>query len=133
MQHHIIICQKKIAGPYKETMQEFIKRLSRYGKTEILTIKRPDQAGKYRKQTGIHYRITPGFDSMSSENFARKLQELEIHGQSHVYYYIGCGEAEESEEFHLSSFEMDPGLSAALLTEQIYRAYRIIKGEPYHK
>jgi 23S rRNA (pseudouridine1915-N3)-methyltransferase len=76
---------------------------------------------------------------ISSEDLAEKFSELALAGQSDVTFIIG--ENELSKEIidktsyclAISKFDIDVSVLTVILFEQIYRAYRINKGEPYHK
>ena len=76
---------------------------------------------------------------MPSEAFAKKLDRLGIEGKSHIIFIIGgsIGLAQEIKErgelFSLSRMTFPHRLARVVLLEQIYRGYRIIHGEPYHK
>ena len=77
---------------------------------------------------------------ISSEGFAQKLDSLGIQGRSHITFVIGgsLGLAQEvlkRADFLLSFSDMTfpHQLMRVILLEQVYRSYRIIHNEPYHK
>ena len=76
----------------------------------------------------------------NSEELAQKIEKLGTQGVSHIQFVIGgslglhnniCTRA----DFHLSFSKMTFPLQLmrVILLEQIYRSYRIINREPYHK
>ena len=76
----------------------------------------------------------------SSEELAEKMERLGIEGKSQVVFVIGGSlglseavmrRADESLSFSRMTFPHQ--LMRVILLEQIYRSYRIIAGEPYHK
>ena len=67
---------------------------------------------------------------LSSEEFSEKIEQLGIQGKSHIIFVIG-GSIGLSEEVLEMTFPHQ--LMRVILLEQIYRAYRIIEGAPYHK
>ena len=76
----------------------------------------------------------------SSEQFAKNIGEWEIAGKSPVAFIIGgdlgLGEnvlARASLHLSLSPMTFTHPMARLILIEQIYRAYRILRGEPYHK
>ena len=76
----------------------------------------------------------------SSEGLARKLDELAVRGVSHVAFVIGGsdGVAESvkqraSERMSFGPITLPHNLARVVLLEQIYRACKINRGEPYHK
>ena len=77
---------------------------------------------------------------LSSEEFSEKIEQLGIQGKSHIIFVIGGSiglseEVLEKSDYALSFLQMTfpHQLMRVILLEQIYRAYRIIEGAPYHK
>ena len=77
---------------------------------------------------------------LSSEELAAKMEGLGIQGKSHIAFVIGGSiglgkevlkRADESLSFSKMTFPHQ--LMRVILLEQVYRGYRIINGEPYHK
>ena len=111
MKFEIYILQKKSQDPktYQEAMGEYLKRL------------------------GAYYHIIPGKDSMTSPELAQLINESSVQGISKFHFYIGDLESEETKPFHVSSFTQSGSLTGTIILEQIYRAYRILNHQPYHK
>ena len=155
-----LITVGKIKEKYlKDAIAEYSKRLSRYCKLEIADVadeKTPDQAGEtveenIRNKEGerilkcIHddmYVITLEINGvmLGSEEFARKIEQLGVQGNSSIGFVIGGSiglgkEVRKRADYALSFSKMTfpHQLMRVILLEQIYRAYRIINGEPYHK
>ena len=77
---------------------------------------------------------------LGSEEFARKIEQLGVQGNSSIGFVIGGSiglgkEVRKRADYALSFSKMTfpHQLMRVILLEQIYRAYRIINGEPYHK
>lgn len=142
---------------------EYLKRLTLYARMEIREVKDepcPDQgspadreAAKAREAERIQnalqqsagaasYRIVLDVagQEMTSEGFARHLQQLGLEGKSDLAFIIGgaAGLAPgilQGADLRLSFSRMTfpHQLMRVILLEQIYRAFKIIKGEPYHR
>ena len=76
----------------------------------------------------------------TSEGFAARLEELAVDGVSDVAFIIGgsCGvgdavRAAVDETLSFGPITLPHNLARVVLLEQIYRAFRIIRHEPYHK
>lgn len=155
-----ILAVGKIKEKYfTAAIQEYAKRLSRYCKLEIVEVadeKTPDQASeheedlirakegerlqRYIKDGGYVIALAIDGRQTTSEGFADKLQKLCVSGKSHIIFVIGGSigldqkllqEAEERLSFSQMTFPHQ--LMRVVLLEQIYRGFRIINGEPYHK
>ena len=77
---------------------------------------------------------------MSSEEFADKINKLGINGTSHIIFIIGGSIGLDNkilemadERLSFSKMTFPHQLMRVILSEQIYRSYRIINKEPYHK
>ena len=155
-----VITVGKIKEKYlRDAIAEYTKRLSRYCKLEIIEVadeKTPDQAGEtveeqIRDKEGERilkhirddmYVITLeiGGKMVSSEELADKINMLGIRGQSSVAFVIGGSiglgrEVLKRSDYALSFSKMTfpHQLMRVILLEQVYRSYRIINREPYHK
>ncbi|MED2009832.1 23S rRNA (pseudouridine(1915)-N(3))-methyltransferase RlmH [Brevibacillus borstelensis] len=88
-----------------------------------------------KKLSDKHYKVfisTKG-KIISSEDLADKINHLGVTGQSDVSLIIGADSVPHDEVLSISPMEMDLGLITTIIFEQIYRAYRILNNEPYHK
>lgn len=155
-----ILCVGKIRESYWEAaIAEYMKRLTRYCKPEIVQVadeKTPDDASDNLNRQILEkegdrllaklpddaYIITLeiGGTPLSSVAFSEKVQKLGVAGVSHICFVIGGSlgldpRISKQADFKLSFSAMTfpHQLMRVILTEQIYRAYRIISGEPYHK
>lgn len=155
-----VLCVGKIKEKfYREALEEYIKRMSRYAKVEIVEVqdeKTPDGASEaleaaikeregerlLAKWEESSYTFVLAIDGKqcSSEGFAARLDKLGTYGTSHIQFVIGGSlglgnnvlrKADSLLSFSEMTFPHQ--LMRVILLEQIYRAYRIIKKEPYHK
>lgn len=155
-----VITVGKIKEKYlKDAIAEYSKRISRYCKLEILEVadeKTPDGASEIveeniREKEGERilklikedaYVITLEISGkmLTSEELADRIETLGIQGKSHLVFVIGGSiglgrEVLRRSDYALSFSKMTfpHQLMRVILLEQIYRSYRIINGEPYHK
>ena len=77
---------------------------------------------------------------LSSEEFAQKIENLTNDGVSEIVFVIGssCGisanvSARANFKMSMSKMTFLHQFARLILVEQIYRAFKIIKGETYHK
>lgn len=76
----------------------------------------------------------------SSTQLARKLESLAVGGASHVAFIIGGSDgvtaairARADERLSFGPITLPHNLARVVLLEQLYRAFKIIRHEPYHK
>lgn len=134
MKFYIFILQKNRDTLYVQAMEEYLKRLGKYCTIEVKYVKKEKQLGRIFEKEGKHFLVTSSENSMESTAFAEEISRWMLDGCSNIFFYIGGFSREHPvSEFSVSSFDMAPELCAAVLLEQIYRGYRIMNCQPYHK
>ena len=78
--------------------------------------------------------------TLSSEGLAKLLDRYQISGTKHLFFYVGGPEGlpksvldNADMSLSLSSMVFNHQIVRIMLLEQVYRAFTIIRGEPYHK
>lgn len=155
-----IICVGKLKEKYlKDGVLEYSKRLSRFCSFEVIELndekipQNPSLAEcnkvieaegeqilkKINKDSYIIALCVEG-KSLTSEEFAQKFSKITLAGKSSITFIIGgsLGLSESIKklsDFKLSfsSFTFPHQLMRLILTEQIYRAFKINSNEEYHK
>ena len=140
----------------KDGIDEFLKRLTPYTSAEIveltpIEIKDENLTQKVLEEEGTNilshikedsYVITMEIlgKQLSSEEFAQKINDITISGVSELVFVIGssCGispKVSQRANFKMSMSKMTflHQFARLILIEQIYRAFKILKGEKYHK
>ena len=155
-----LITVGKIKEKYlRDAIAEYSKRLSKYCKLEILEVadeKTPDHASeiveegirqkegerilKLLKEDAYVVTLEIGGRMLDSVEFSEKIETLGIQGRSHICFIIGGSlglgqKVRERSDYKLSFSKMTfpHQLMRVILLEQIYRSYRIMSNEPYHK
>ena len=155
-----IVTVGKIKEKYlKDAIAEYGKRLSRYCKLQIVVTadeKTPDGASelmeqqirrkegerieKYLREDAYVIALAIDGKMLSSEEFSEKIGSLGVSGVSHIIFIIGGSIGLDEQilrraDYRLSFSKMTfpHQLMRVILLEQIYRAYRILNHEPYHK
>ena len=144
---------------FTEAVKEYEKRLSRYCRLEIIELpdeKTPDGASaaeeaaildregerilKVIREEAYVIALAIEGKALDSMELSRKLEQLGVGGRSHIVFVIGGSlglapsvlkRADESLSFSRMTFPHQ--LMRVILLEQVYRSFRIMKGEPYHK
>ena len=155
-----VITVGKIKEKYLEdAIAEYSKRLSRYCKLEIIQVadeKTPDRASEvvetqikdkegerilsHIKDTAYVVALAIEGKMISSEELAELMDGLGVRGESHIQFVIGGSlglskKVLERADYKLSFSRMTfpHQLMRVVLLEQVYRGFKILAGEPYHK
>ena len=151
-----IVCVGKIKEKYiKDGIEEFLKRLSKYAKLDIIELSEEDDNKGVKNAIDIEteriiniiekknysYNILLDLSGkmLTSVEMAQKIEKISL-TNSEINFIIGGSNGVDDElrklvDFRLafSSFTFPHQLMRVLLLEQIYRCFRINSGEPYHK
>ena len=133
--------------PYRQMADEYLKRLSRYGKFEEIEL--PDLPEPANTSEMMLSRLKPSDYVIAltipgkmhdSPGLSRHLDELLMRGESSIVFVIGgslgLGDAvirRANEEMSMSKMTFPHQLARVMLLEQLYRAMKIRAGERYHK
>jgi 23S rRNA (pseudouridine1915-N3)-methyltransferase len=155
-----VISVGKLKEKYlKEAIQEYSLRLTKYCKLDIIEVpdeKAPENMSaaeeeivklkegqvilKNIKDDTYVIALAIQGKQLSSEKFAELISGLGLRGKSNIAFVIGgsLGLSEEvlkRADYHLSFSAMTfpHQVMRVILLEQVYRGFRIIRGEPYHK
>ncbi len=144
---------------YTAAIDEYSKRLSRYCKLNIIQVadektienstekemdiikaKEGERILKNIPDDAFVITLEINGKMLDSEELADKINKLGIMGESHIVFVIGGSlglhkDVSKRANFKLSFSKMTfpHQLMRVILLEQIYRSYRIINNEPYHK
>lgn len=143
----------------KQGIDEYLKRLSSYAKVEVVEVadeKAPEELSlaemeMVKQKEGERILEKLGRDTYvialaiegkqkSSEEFAESLDKLATYGRSKIAFVIGgsLGLSDDvlkraDEKLSFSKMTFPHQLMRLVLAEQVYRSFRINRGEPYHK
>ena len=135
---------------FKDAVNEYIKRLQKYCKLEIVELKQSKNDTEFAKQDEYEdinsnlegYVITLAIEGqeLSSKDLATKINDIAVKGYSTITFVIGgsfgVDDRIKNKSQMLLSFSkltFPHQLFRIILLEQIYRAYNIQNNTPYHK
>lgn len=140
-------------------IKEYLKRLTAYAKVQVLEVadekapenlspaegeqvklKEAQKINKYIDQGDYVIALAIGGKAFGSADLAKHIEELGVKGKSSIAFVIG-GSLGLHEIINnradlllsFSRFTFPHQLMRLILLEQVYRSFKIIKGEPYHK
>ena len=144
---------------YRDAIAEYAKRLSKYCKLEVIEVsdeKTPDKCSETEEQMILAkeadkilknirqdmfvYALAIQGKKLDSVAFAEEINGLALSGKSSIAFIIGGSLGlhfsvlkRADRQLSFSDMTFPHQLMRVILSEQIYRAYRIIAKEPYHK
>ena len=131
---------------WKEACEEYLKRLGAYAKVSVreLADSTPEQEATLIENAlpaGAHVVLLDiSGTQTSSEQLASHIEELAVSGTSHLVFIIGGSDgvapritAASNERLSFGPITLPHNLARIVLLEQLYRAFKINRGEPYHK
>lgn len=143
-----VLCAGKIKEKYwNDAIAEYSKRLSRYCRLEIAEVADgPDMKAEAQRmlkrlaEDSFVITLEISGRKLDSVQLSQKLDELGISGVSHITFIIGGSDGldetvreKSSMKLSFSDMTFPHQMMRVILLEQIYRSYRIISHEPYHK
>ena len=152
-----VVCVGKLKERFwVEAQSEYLKRLSGYAKVEVAEVADRDparfggeDAAREREGEELLARIEAKAHVVllaiegkerSSEDFAARLDALKLAGTSAVAFVVGGSTGASravydraDETLSFGRITLPHNLARIVLLEQVYRAFRISRGEPYHK
>lgn len=160
MQRVTILCVGKMKEKfYVEAAAEYVKRLSRHCKLDIIEL--PEQrlsdassqaeveAALAREAAAIQEKLPKGGaliamciegKLLSSTELAKQVSRFALDGKSHLTFLIGGSvglhpslKAQADLRLSMSPMTFPHHLARVMLLEQIYRGYQILEGSKYHK
>lgn len=159
MKYRIISVGKIREKFYHEGIQEYLKRLGPYASFELVdgleekvpANPSPKEIAKILGKEGerilallkdneLLIALDLQGEMLSSQQLAERLQDWQQSGRPRINFVIGAshglspavkGRADQSLAFSPMTFPHQ--MAVLILTEQIYRGFKILKGEPYHK
>ena len=125
---------------FKEAYNEYAKRISKFAKLEVIEIKetnRPKEGEEILKHLSKFPRaylfaLEIKGECLTSENFSKLIKD-----KSHIVFIIGGSEGLEKIKaaypISFGAITFPHQLMRVVLSEQIFRAFKILNGEKYHK
>jgi 23S rRNA (pseudouridine1915-N3)-methyltransferase len=155
-----VICIGKLKESYwRDAVKEYSKRLGGYCSLDIVELKESRLAANPSPADGLAVKVKEGEEilshirpsswvvtleiqgkKLSSEKLAEKIEDWSLEGRSDLVFVIGGSlglspDVSKRADFKLSFSDMTfpHQMMRVILLEQIYRSFKIIRHEPYHK
>lgn len=142
-----IICVGKLKENYlKDMVEDYLTRINKYHKVVIEEVKDSNVSNekmeilKHIKKDDYIISLVINSNQITSTELSSKLNNLFIDGKSSIVFIIGGSDGLDSEIINMSDERISfskmtfpHGLFRAMLLEQVYRSFKIMNNETYHK
>ena len=155
-----ILCVGKVKEKfYQDAIKEFQKRMSRYCKLDIVEVadektqeqssdleiqiikdKEGERLLKHIKEDAYIICLAIDGKQLDSVELSEKMNQLFVTGNSHICFVIGVSLGISDNVLKRANYKLSFSkmtfphqLMRVILLEQIYRSFRIMNNEPYHK
>jgi 23S rRNA (pseudouridine1915-N3)-methyltransferase len=131
----LVISVGRLRAPYVDDVAHYTKLLGRYTRLEQVELRDGEQvAGRLPPRAFVSLLASDG-DSYDSAGFARFIEQRRVSGHDLAFVIggaFGLELASATHRFSLGPLTLPHQLARVVLLEQLYRAHKIIAGEPYH-
>lgn len=131
----IVLAAGRLRAPYVDDVEHYSKLLSRHARVELVEVREQERlAARVPEQAFVSLLARDG-EQLDSQAFSRFLEARRQAGRD-VCFVIGgpqgleLGDADH--RFSLGPLTLPHQLARVVLLEQLYRAHKILAGEPYH-
>lgn len=153
----LLLAVGKCRKPYlRDGVSDYIDRIRRYASLEHIEVKEEPTSGRGAASNGLCKEgerilrrvprnativaLDPAGESCSSDGLARRILRIGLDGTGRIAFVIGGPSGLSARvirradwRLSLSSFTFPHEIARLVLLEQIYRAFTIMRGEPYHR
>ena len=130
-----ILAVGRLRPPYVDDVEHYLKMLGRYATVDVVELREDDDVARRIPERAFAVLLDAGGVEMTSEGFAGWLEERRHQGRPLSFVIGGAFGIELPHadlRLSLGRMTLPHQLARVVLVEQLYRAHRILAGEPYH-
>ncbi len=131
----LVLSVGRVRPPFVDDVQHYQRLLARHARVQLLEVREDERVERRIPERAYVSLLDAGGASYSSEDFARWLEDRRQAGRD-VCFVVGgpFGTALERCDHRLSlgPMTLPHQLARVVLLEQLFRAHKILAGEPYH-
>ncbi len=131
----IVVAVGRLRPPFADDVQHYQKLLARHARLELVEVREDEQVARRLPERGFVSLLDRGGDELDSVGFSRFLEARRQSGMDLCFvvggpYGLELGHVEH--RLSLGKITLPHQLARVVLLEQLYRAHKILAGEPYH-
>jgi 23S rRNA (pseudouridine1915-N3)-methyltransferase len=130
----LVVAVGRLRPPYVDDVQHYQRLLARHARVELIEVREDEQVAKRIPERAFTCLLDAGGTAYDSVGFSRFLEERRMSGQD-LCFVIGGPYGLALPSTHtisLGPMTLPHQLARVVMLEQLYRAHKILAGEPYH-
>lgn len=131
----VVLAVGRLRAPFADDVEHYVKLLSRHARVELAEVREDEQVARRVPARAYVSLLDAGGTAYSSDTFARFLEERRQSGRDLCFVVggpFGLELAAVDHRLSLGPMTLPHQLARVVLLEQVYRAHKILAGEPYH-
>jgi 23S rRNA (pseudouridine1915-N3)-methyltransferase len=131
----VVLAVGRLRAPFADDVEHYVKLLSRHVRVELVEVREDEQVARRIPARAYVSLLDAGGSAYDSQAFSRFLEERRQSGRELCFVVGGPFGLELDAVDHrlsLGPMTLPHQLARVVLLEQVYRAHKILAGEPYH-
>jgi 23S rRNA (pseudouridine1915-N3)-methyltransferase len=132
---YTVVAVGRIRPPFADDVEHYAKMLSRKARVELVEVRDDDDVERRIPPRSFRVLLDAGGRTYDSPGFARWLEDRRQGGRDVCFVVggpFGTGLERCDERLSFGPMTLPHQLARVVLLEQLYRAHKILAGEPYH-
>jgi 23S rRNA (pseudouridine1915-N3)-methyltransferase len=131
----LVVAVGRLRPPFADDVQHYQRLIARHARVELIEVREDEQVERRIPERAFTVLLDAGGRTYDSVGFSRFLEDRRMSGLDLCFvvggpYGLALPEARES--LSLGPMTLPHQLARVVLLEQLYRAHKILAGEPYH-
>jgi 23S rRNA (pseudouridine1915-N3)-methyltransferase len=129
-----VIAVGRVRPPYQDDVEHYRKMLAGHARVDLIEVRQDEAVQRRIPPRALLVLLAGDGEQLDSEGLSRWLEQLRQNGRD-VCFVIGGPtglELEADMRLSLGPMTLPHQLARVVLLEQLYRAHKILAGEPYH-
>jgi 23S rRNA (pseudouridine1915-N3)-methyltransferase len=131
----VVVAVGKLRPPFADDVQHYQKLLARHARLELIEVREDEHVARRIPDRSFISLLDRGGQQLDSVAFSRFLEDRRQSGRDVCFLVggpFGLAFDRVDHRFSLGEITLPHQLARVVLLEQVYRAHKILAGEPYH-
>jgi 23S rRNA (pseudouridine1915-N3)-methyltransferase len=132
---YTVLAVGRMRPPYSDDVAHYERLLSRHARVELIEVREDEQVERRIPERAYVALLDAAGSTYSSEGFARWLEQRRQAGRDVCFVVggaFGTALSRSDHKLSLGPMTLPHQLARVVLLEQLFRAHKILAGEPYH-